>query len=52
MVAVTTSRKEIINRISLVQLQDKVPSLTDKTFQAYFKTAVQATGVFKQFCKI
>ncbi len=48
-VTVATSRKEIINRISLVQLQDKVPSLTDKTFQAHFKAAMQKAGVLKKF---
>lgn len=51
-VPVTTHRNEIINRISLVQLQDKVPSLTDKTFQAYFKTAMQKAGVRKKFARV
>lgn len=48
-VPVTTHRKEIINRISLVQLQDKVPSLTDKTFQTYFRKTMQKAGVVKKF---
>ena len=48
-VPVTTRRKEIIDRISLEQVQDKVPGLTEKTFQAYFKTAVQAARVRRQF---
>lgn len=51
-VPVTTHRDEIINRISLVQLQDKVPSLTDKTFQMYFKAAMQKAGVLKKFSRI
>lgn len=39
-VSITTDREPIINKISLVQLQDKVPSLTEKTFQAFFKKQV------------
>jgi DNA-binding transcriptional LysR family regulator len=49
-IPVRTGRGEVINRISLVQLQDKVPSLTDKTFQAYVKTAIREAGVLKRFC--
>ncbi len=51
-VPVTTRRPAIINRISLVQLQDKVPSLTEKTFQAYFKAAVKEAGMLKKFCSV
>jgi hypothetical protein len=43
-VPVSTPRKEIINRISLVQLQDKVPSLTDKTFQTFLKRPFKRGG--------
>jgi len=50
-VPVTTHHNEIINRISLVQLQDKVPSLTDKTFQTYFKKTMRKAGVLKKFAK-
>jgi DNA-binding transcriptional LysR family regulator len=49
MVPIKSGRDEIINRISLVQLQDKVPSLTEKTFREFFKAAVQRAGVFKAF---
>lgn len=48
-VPVTTGHKEIINRISLVQLQDKIPSLTDKTFQRHFKAAMQKAGELKKY---
>ncbi|MCP4756217.1 MAG: LysR family transcriptional regulator [Proteobacteria bacterium] len=45
-VPVATSGKEMVNRISLVQLQDKIPSLTEKTFLSHFKDEIRATGVF------
>jgi DNA-binding transcriptional LysR family regulator len=49
-ISVTTNKKDIINRISLVQLQDKIPSLTDKTFQAHFKSEMSSrSGIDKIF---
>ncbi len=49
---ITTDKKEIMNKIALVQLQDKVPSLTEKTFQAHFKNAMRQKGVLKKFSKV
>jgi DNA-binding transcriptional LysR family regulator len=47
-IPITTDKKDIINRISLVQLQDKIPSLTDKTFQAHFKSEMRSrSGIEK-----
>ncbi len=40
-IPITTSKKEIVNTISLIQLKDKVPTFTDKTFQIFLKTALQ-----------
>ncbi len=40
---ITTSKKEIMSRISIVQLQDKVPNLTEKTFLNHFKKAIKST---------
>ena len=37
---IKTSKKEIINRISLVQLQDKIPSITEKTFLRHFNKEI------------
>lgn len=51
-IPITTNRKEIINRISLVQLQDKILSLTEKMFQSHFKTAMRQPGVLEKFSKI
>ncbi len=39
-IPITTEKEPVINKISLVQLQDKVPSLTEKTFQAFLKEQI------------
>jgi len=41
LITITTDKKEIVNTISLIQLKDKVPSFTEKTFQHFLKTALQ-----------
>ena len=51
-IPITTEKKAIINRISLAQLQDKIPSLTEKVFLTHFKKEVHQTGVLKHFSKI
>lgn len=51
-IPIPTSKKAIINRISLVQLQDKIPSLTEKAFLAHFRQEIQQTGVLMDFSKI
>ncbi|MBW2193812.1 MAG: LysR family transcriptional regulator [Deltaproteobacteria bacterium] len=51
-VPITTGKKEVINHISLVQLQDKIPTLTEKTFQTHFKKEILSTEVLKNFSKI
>lgn len=42
MIAVKTGSEEIINTISLVQLMDKVPTLTERVFTGYLVEAVQS----------
>ncbi len=37
LIHIKTRKKELINHISLVQLLDKVPSITERTFLDYFK---------------
>ncbi len=51
-VPIPTEKRAIINRISLAQLQDKIPSLTEKVFLTHFKQEIQQTGVLKDFSKI
>jgi DNA-binding transcriptional LysR family regulator len=51
-VPITTNKKEVINHISLVQLQDKIPTLTEKTFQSHLKKEILSTDVLKNFTKI
>jgi len=41
---VATPKKDVINKISLVQLQDKVPSLTEKAFIRFLKSDIKASG--------
>ena len=48
MVPVKTGRPEIINPISLVQLQDKVPSLTEKTFQQFLTERLKQAAGFNR----
>jgi DNA-binding transcriptional LysR family regulator len=36
-IPVKTGKEEIINKISLIQLQDKIPNFTEKTFRRYMK---------------
>lgn len=51
-VPIPTSKRAIINRISLAQLQDKIPSLTEKVFLTHFRQEIQQTGVLMDFSKI
>ncbi|MCP4719033.1 MAG: hypothetical protein GY860_06205, partial [Desulfobacteraceae bacterium] len=39
-IPVPTTKQDVINKISLVQLQDKVPSLTEKTFIRFLKADI------------
>ncbi|MBI9090927.1 MAG: LysR family transcriptional regulator [Desulfobacterium sp.] len=48
-VPITTGQNEVINRISLVQLQEKVPNLTEKSFLAFFKNRLVNTEILKHF---
>ncbi len=43
-IPVPTPKKDVINKISLVQLQDKVPSLTEKTFIRFLKQDIEDSG--------
>ncbi|MDD4650083.1 MAG: LysR family transcriptional regulator [Desulfoplanes sp.] len=51
-VPVTTTSTEIINRISLVQLKGKQPSLTEKTFLSFYKKMMQQDAVVEKFSRI
>lgn len=42
-VPITTNKQEIINTISLIQLKDKIPTLTEKKFQNFLKTTLQTS---------
>lgn len=49
--AVRTDRPNIINHISLIQLQDKIPTLTEKTFIAFLKQEIPQSEVTRRFEK-
>lgn len=40
-VHITTSKPEIMNSISLVKLQDKIPTFTEKTFEKYLVVTIE-----------
>ena len=48
-VPVHTGKKDVINKISLVQLQDKVPSLTEKTFITFLTRDIRESGLSEGF---
>ncbi|MDD9301643.1 MAG: LysR family transcriptional regulator [Desulfobacter sp.] len=48
-VPVLTGQKDVINKISLVQLQNKVPSLTEKTFIRLLKRDIKESGYSNGF---
>lgn len=50
-IPIMTSKKNSICWISLVQLQDKVPSLTEKAFVNHLKQGVKQEEVLKKFVK-
>lgn len=39
-IPISTGKKEIVNKISLLQLKDKIPTFTEKTFLSFLKTAL------------
>lgn len=48
-VPITTLHANMVNMISLVQLQDKVPTLTEKTFRTFMLAAMQKDEILKRF---
>lgn len=46
-IPITTPREDVVNSISLVQLQNKIPTLTEKIFLRFFRQQVQTTAGIK-----
>ncbi|WDP92004.1 MAG: LysR family transcriptional regulator [Desulfobacter sp.] len=44
-IPVQTERNDVINKISLAQLQDKIPSLTERTFIRFMKADISESGI-------
>lgn len=51
-VPIKTAKKNVINKIALVQLQDKIPSLTEKTFVNFLETDIISSGSSKKFLTV
>lgn len=48
-VAITTGTPNGINTISLVELQDKIPTITEKTFRTHIVRAMQEDSMLRRF---
>ena len=48
-IPITTARENMVNMISLVQLQDKIPTLTEKTFRDFMIAGMQKADVLERF---
>lgn len=51
-IPIKTAKKNVINKISLVQLQDKVPTLTEKTFINFLRSDIRSSVNSKKFFNI
>lgn len=51
-VPIDTGQAAVMNSISLVRLQDKVPTLTERAFLSHIQKAMQASGMLKPFRRI
>ena len=51
-IPIKTPCNDVINKISLVLLQDKIPTLTEKAFLKYFKEDILRTGTAKKYLNI
>ena len=48
-VPITTERENMVNMISLVQLQDKIPTLTEKTFREFLLAGLRQAEIRERF---
>ena len=51
LVIINTKKRNQINQISLVQLQNRKPSMTEKTFLAYFNKEMEQTSDIRHIYK-
>ncbi len=49
LVPIRTNAADMVNMISLVQLQDKIPTLTEKTFRDFMLKGMQEEEIIKRF---
>ncbi len=48
-IPIATAQSNMVNMISLVQLQDKIPTLTEKTFRDFMIAKMKQTEILKRF---
>ena len=48
-IPLTTAKANMVNMISLVQLQDKIPTLTEKTFRDFMIASMQKNEILERF---
>jgi DNA-binding transcriptional LysR family regulator len=51
-IPIQTPCNDVINKISLVLLQDKIPTLTEKEFMKYFKEDILRTGTVRKYLNV
>lgn len=51
-IPVLTGKHHLLNRISIIQLQNKLPTLTENTFQDHLKEKICHLDVLQQFSKV
>ena len=44
-IPIKTSKPDIVNQISLVQLQDKIPTLAEKVFENFLVAKIHSIGI-------
>lgn len=52
LIPLTTGKSNMVSMISLVQLQDKIPTLTEKTFRNFLLKAIKQKDVQERFQRI
>ena len=52
LIPLTTGQSNMVSMISLVQLQDKIPTLTEKTFRNFLLNAIKQEDVQERFQRI
>jgi hypothetical protein len=44
-IGINASKSEIVNQISMVHLQDKIPTISEKIFEKFLVKKIQSMGI-------